>query len=260
MKLMVKFVFSAVIALAAAGCVTTKTGPYEDKKDLDKAEKTYIQIGYGYFQKGDLLKSKENLTNALEINSQSAGAHMGLARVYERELEFELSDDHFQKAIKYGGGTEAHFQYAVYLYNRGKLEESMGQFNIVLEDTLYARRAQTFDFKAIVAKRLGMTEEAILAYQKAIVLNPSLTSSYLGLSVIYKEQQDYIRAYRAYNGFVRLVRAKLARQSASTLWLGIQLAHEQDDTDAYASYVLQLKNQHSKSKEYAQFIDWQKSL
>lgn len=260
MKLIVKYVFLAVIALVAAGCVTTKTGPYEDKKDLDKAEKTYIQIGYGYFQKGDLLKSKENLMNALDINSQSAGAHMGLARVYERELEFELSDDHFRKAIKYNGGTEAHFQYAVYLYNRGNLEASIDEFDTVLKDTLYARRAQAFDFKGLVANRLGMKEEAILAYQKAIVLNPSMSSSYLSLAAIYKEQEDYARAYRTYNGFVRLVRAKLARQNASTLWLGIQLAHEQDDSDAYASYALQLKNQYSKTKEYAQFMDWQKSL
>jgi type IV pilus assembly protein PilF len=198
--------------------------------------------------------------NALDIDEHSAGAHMGLARVFERELEFELAEEHFQKAIKYGGGTEAHFQYAAYLYNRGNFEGAMEQYDIVLKDNLYARRAQAFEYRAIVANRLGMTDEAILSYKKAIVLNPSMSSSFLGLASVYKDLEDYKNAYKAYNGFVKLVRAKIARHSAQTLWLGIQLADKQDDTDAYASLVLQLKSQYSGSKEYAQFLEWQNSL
>lgn len=256
MKTALKVLSLALIFAMSSGCVTTQSGPYDDKKDLGKAEQQYIKIGYGYFQQDQLLKSKNALTKAIEINPNSAGAHLGLARVYERELEFDLADKHFNEALKYGDDVESNFQYGVYLYNRGQYQASYDQMDIVLQDTLYVRRSLAFEMKAIVSNRLGKTEEAITSYEKAIVLNPSMARSYLGLTRIYFTEQDYRRAYRSYNGFVRLVRAKMARQSASSLWLGIQLAHYQDDPDAYASFTLQLRNQFSESKEYERFVAW----
>jgi type IV pilus assembly protein PilF len=248
---------SVLLFLLFSGCVTTTIGPYEDKKDLSKAEETYIQIGYGYFEKGNLLEAKRSLIRALEIDDRSAGAHMGLARVYDRELEYDLADDHFKKAIRYGGNTEAHFQYGVYLYNRGEFKDAYRQFDTVLEDTVYVRRAQTFEYQGIVASRLDRNERAITYYKRAIALNAVLANSYIGLTNIYNEQQDYQNAYVYYSGFVKLVQAQLARHNASTLWLGIQLADELGDDNALSSFTLQLRNRFKESPEYQQYLKWQ---
>lgn len=195
---------------------------------------------------------------AIGLNSKSAGAHVGLARVYERELEFELAEDHYRKALNYGNETETYFQYGVYLYNRGEYQRSYDQFNRALKDTLYVRRAQTFEYQGLVATRLGLIDDAILDYKKAIALNTAMSNSYLGLSRIYTQREDYNAAYQYYQGFVRLVRAKLARQSAKTLWQGIQLADIQGDENAISSLALQLRNQFKTSSEYKQYLVWKK--
>lgn len=239
-----------------SGCITTTISPYEDKKDLEKAEQTYIQIGYDYFQKGNLLESKKALTRALELNSRSSGAHLGLARVFERELEYDLADDHFRKALRYSDDTEIMFQYAVYLYNRGEFKDSYREFEDVLKDTLYVRRAQAFEYQAVVSTRLSKTEEAIEYYQRAIALNRMMSNSYLGLARIYHNREDYRLAYSHYTGFLELVRAQLSRHTAASLWLGIQLSSEMGDENVLSSLELQLRNRFSNSNEYQLYQSW----
>lgn len=257
MSVLAKLILAVVVVALNSACVTTTTSRYDDKKDLVKAEQTYIKIGYGYFEQGNLLASKRSLIQALEINKRSSGAHLGLARVYEQELEFDLANDHFKKAIRYGASSEIYFQYGAYLYNRGEYRRAYRQFDKVLEDTLYGRRANTFEFQGVVAARLGRTKQALGFYQRAIALNPALPNSYLGLANLYVEEQQAALAYQHYSGFVELVRNQLARQTPATLWLGIQLAAVADDADALASLTLQLRNRFPTSAEYQRYLDWQ---
>ncbi len=250
-------VFTAIFfSLFLAGCITTTTSSIDAKKDLQKAELTYVQIGYGYFERGQLQEAKKALIKALDINSKSAGAHMGLARVYERELEFKLADDHFQKALRYEETTEGHFQYGVYLYNRGDLKSAYKELNKVLKDTVYVRRPVAFEYQGVISTRLDKIDEAITYYRRAIALNPMMANSHIGLTNIYFNRQDFATSYSYFNGFVGLVRAQLARHTASTLWLGIQLADINNDKNSLSSLVLQLKNQFSTSNEYKLYIEW----
>lgn len=237
-------------------CVTTTTSSYENKKDLAKAEETYIQIGYGYFEQQNFLESKRALIKAIDLNDRSAGAHMGLARVYERELEFDLANDHFQKAIRYGDSSEVRFQYGVYLYNRGDLEGAFEHFDETLSDTVYLRRPQAFEFQGVVASRLGRETVAINHYERAIALNPSMSNSYLALTRIFNERGEYPRAYTYFKGYVNLVRAQIVRHNAATLWMGIQLANEVSDDDLAASLSLALRNRFPDSTEYQRYLAW----
>ena len=181
---------------------------------------------------------------------------MGLARVYDRELEFKLADNHFKKALSYGASTEGHFQYGVYLYNRGDLNGAYKQFQKTLEDTVSTRRALAFEYQGIVASRLDKMDIAISSYQRALALNPLMGNSFLGLANIYFDRQELGVAYGHYNGFVALVRAQQGRHNATTLWLGIQLAAAAQDKDALSSMELQLKNRFPKSTEYQSYLKW----
>ena len=245
-----------ITTLLMSGCITTTVSRYDNKKDLTKAEHTYVQIGYGYFEQGNLQEAKKSLTKALDINEKSGGAHLGLARIYDRELEYKLAESHFQKALRYDDTTEAHFQYGVYLYNRGDLKSAYRELNKVLKDTLYIRRPVVFEYQGVIATRLDEMDEAIGFYKRAIVLNPMLANTHIGLANIYFNRKEYVAAYGYYNGFVGLVRSQLTRHSASTLWLGIQLADQNKDANALSSLELQLRNQFPKSTEYQQYKEW----
>ncbi|MEX2321249.1 MAG: tetratricopeptide repeat protein, partial [Saccharospirillum sp.] len=214
------------------------------------------QIGYAHFENNNLFEAKRSLDQALDIDDQAPGAHMGLARVYEVEREIELADHHFRRAIRYDGGTEARFQYAVFLYNQGRYDDSRDEFEEVTEDTFYQRRALSFEYLALSSRRAGRIDEAIAAYERAIVLDRLLEKSYVGLADLQSQQERMQEALRAYQGYVSLVRANRADQSPFTLWLGIRIAHAMNHDDLYSSLTLQLRNRFASSPEFREFQNW----
>ncbi len=248
----------AVVAfsLLLTACVTTTESPFSGKRDLDKAVETYIQIGYAHFENNNLFEAKRSLDQALDIDSRASGAHLGLARVYEVEREIDLADHHFRRAIRYDGGTEARFQYAVFLYNQGSYENARKEFDEVTEDTFYQRRALSFEYLALSARRVDRIDEAIAAYERAIVLDRLLVNSYVGLADLQFQRERMQEALRAYQGYVSLVRANRADQSPFTLWLGIRIAHAMNHDDLYSSLALQLRNRFANSPEFREFQSW----
>lgn len=251
----------AVVALSLllTACITTTQSPFSGKQDLDKAVETYIQIGYAHFENNNLFEAKRSLDQALDIDGQAPGAHMGLARVYEVEREVDLADHHFRRAIRYGGGTEARFQYAVFQYNEGSYGNAREEFAEVIKDTFYQRRALSFEYLALSARRVDRIDEAIAAYERAIVLDRLLVNSYVGLADLQFQQERMQEALRAYRGYISLVRANRANQSPFTLWLGIRIAHEMNDEDLYSSLELQFRNRFANSPEYREFQSWKQA-
>lgn len=247
------------LAILLSGCVTTQVGPYDEKLDLARAEQIYVQIGYSHYEQGNLFQAKEALGKALEINSRSAGAHLGIARVYSQEEEFRLADRHFQRAIRFGGETEHRFQYAVFLYNQGDMRGSYRQFDEVVKDTRYVRRAISFEYRGFSALQMNRSDDALASFQRAVTLNNQLASSHISIARIWFERADYVKSYASFQQYTALVRARMATHNASTLWLGIQLADYNNDANAVSSLVLQMRSQFSDSEEYQQYLEWQRN-
>lgn len=258
MRLM-KGVLSVLAIVYLAGCVTTQVGPFDEKRDLARAEQIYVQIGYSHYEQGNLFQAKEALGKALEINPRSAGAHLGIARVYTQEEEFRLADRHFQRAIRFSDDTENRFQYAVFLYNQGDMRAAYREFDEVVKDTRYIRRAVSFEYRGFSAIQLERTEDALASFERAVTLNRQLANSHLSIARIWFEREDFVTAYQSFQQYTALVRARLATHNASTLWLGIQLADYNQDSNALASMELQLRSQYSESPEYQSYLEWQRS-
>jgi len=246
----------SVFALALTACVTTTNSPLEKKKDLSKAETTYVQIAYAHLAQGNVQEAKRAVNRALEINKNSAGALIGLGLVYSAEDEPKLAEKEFKSAIRYDDTEEARYQYATFLYNQGRYDASYKQMKTVTEDTNYKRRAQAFDILGLVTLRLERPSEASRHFNKAITLNRQLASAYINLANAHVSLEDNVKAYDAYQGFAKLAKLNLAAHNAATLWMGVQLAHVNEDIDAEGSYSLQLKNLYPKSKEYQAYVEW----
>ncbi|WP_428239773.1 hypothetical protein [Gynuella sp.] len=250
--------FAGLIVLLMTSCVTTTTSDLTKEKDLSKAESAYVEIGYRQAQQNSFQQAKVSFGKALDINSKSAGAYMGLAVVYGQEHEPELAEKNFNKAIRYDTTQESRFQYATWLYNEQRFKESIRQMEVVADDTLYVKRPQAFDILGITNLRVGNAQEAIQNFKKSIVLNQQFVSPRINLANVYASEKDFVKAYEAYNGFVGLVKINLAKQTSATLWLGIQLANVNKDTNAEASYSLQLEQLFPDSREYQAYRMWKK--
>ncbi len=100
--------FCAVLS----ACVSSgNTPPLRTEDGRNQARDAYIQLGIGYLQQGSTEQAKMPLQKALDIDPNSADAHAALALVFQNELEPELADQHFRKALAQGVSTRIQNNY-----------------------------------------------------------------------------------------------------------------------------------------------------
>ncbi|PTY36091.1 hypothetical protein BGP77_01880 [Saccharospirillum sp. MSK14-1] len=251
---MKRLTLAALVMVLLAGCVTTSSRTRLDEQaNTDQAVQTYIQIGYRHFENNNLHQAKAALNEALSLDDQAAGAYLGLARVFDVERETALAEENFQRAVRYGGGTESTFQYAVFLYNEGRYQAARDRFSDVTDDAFYLRRAQSFEYLALSERRLGHDAAAIAAYRRTLTLDRQRASAYLGLADLLYHQGESSDAFDAYQSFRRLADAQ---QSASSLWLGIRLAEAINRPELTVELADQLARRFANSEEFQLYQSW----
>ena len=89
-----------VLASLMVGCVSSgSVNPMRTSEGRDEARDAYIQLGIGYLQQGEASRAKSPLRKALELDPNSADAHAALALVFQNEMENQLADEHYRKAL-----------------------------------------------------------------------------------------------------------------------------------------------------------------
>ena len=120
------------------GCVTTgDVNPMRTDKGRDAARDAYIQLGIGYLQQGNTGRAKSPLKKALELDSSNADAHAALALVFQLEMESELADEHFRKALSARGvDTRILDNYGSFLYGQNRDPEAMARALLAIKRQL----------------------------------------------------------------------------------------------------------------------------
>ena len=243
------------LACLLAGCVRTGAGvdPMTTEAGRDTARDAYVQLGIGFLQQGATEKAKEPLRKALELDSSSAEAHAALAVVYQYEMEPELADEHFQKAISLDRDDARLLNnYGGFLFEQKRYQEAYAQYNKASEDTLYGERSRVFENLGLTALQLGKREEAKQYFEKSLRLNNQRAGSLLQMARLSYEDKNYVAARSYYAGY-----SQQARQTPQSLLLGIRLAKVFEDRDQAASLGLQLKRLYPGTPEYQQYLSEQ---
>lgn len=216
---------------------------------------TYVQLGVGYLSKNNRKQARSNLLKALEIDERSAGAHNGMALLYQLEKENDLAEEHFKKAMSYEPElTRVRYNYAVFLFRQQRYADAHQQFLLVSEDLNYEYRARVFYNIGLTAQRLGKTEEAREAWDKSISLNPSQVGPYLELADVHFRGGDYPKAKYYLDRY-----ESLAKPSPRVLWLGVRLERAFGNKDGEASKGLALRKMFPYSKENLAYTEWLKT-
>ena len=105
-------------------------------------------------------------------------------------------------------------------------------------------------------RELGNDDAAQKAFVKALRLNPRAIVPNLELADLYFQQQKTRLAWDYLQQFIQ----RAPRQSARSLWLGIQLAQELGYKDQQSSYELALEKLYRRTPEYRQWQEWKTSL
>lgn len=239
----------AIAVLTLPGCITETTGGMPGPKGDDERVKAQLDLARGYIEEGDFSRARTPIDRALDIDSRAVEAHVLKALLLQSEGEVALADAQYQKALRFEpNNSQALNNYGAFLFRQNRFEDALPPLRKVVQDTDYPKRAQAYENLGLAELRVGDTAAAEVAFQRSLRLNLVQPRASLELAHIYFESGQHDLAQQYYDGFTQS-----ARQTARSLWLGIQLSRVAQDNDVLASYALALRNLFPDSDEYRLF-------
>ncbi len=250
-----RIVLPMLIASLLAACVSSgDVDPLRTEKGREEAHDAYVQLGLGYLQQGSSERAKVPLKKALAIDAGSADAHAALALVFQTEMEPKLADDHYRKALaRRGNDARLLNNFGSFLFEQGRYQEALEQFQKAAQDTLYPERSRVFENLGMTALQLKQREQAKGFFERSLRLNQRQPRALLELAILSFEDKEYVPARSYYEAF-----SNLSEHTARSLLLGVRLARIFDDRDAAASLGLQLRRLYPATAEYQQYLSEQR--
>lgn len=234
-----------------AGCVTTETGVFTEKKDPKKALEYSVQAARSYVQQRNWDAAKRHLKTALELDPNNADVHETMAQVFWNTGEYELADEHFRRAVSLDGSqARLRNNYAAFLYQRERYADAERQLEKVVEDVLYEKRPAAYVNLGLARIKLKEYDSARNALERGLLMDRGNQQAVFALAEVYFQLGDFAKAQNYYENY----RKQVQRQSPGSLWLGIRLADKFNDRNALASYALALKNLYPRSAEYLEYV------
>lgn len=237
-----------------AGCVTSgDVDPMTTSKGRDQAIQAYVQLALGYFQQGQTKQAKVPLKKALDLNSNDPDANAALALVFQAEMEMDLADQYFLKAIAASKNDPRILNnYGSFLYEQQRYKEAYARFEQAAADNLYPERSRIFESLGMTAQKLGEREQAREYFIRALRLESRQPRALLEMAELSYEDRQYVPSRDYYERF-----SQISEQNARSLLLGIRLARIHEDRNTAASYGLQLKRLYPGTPEYQQYLSEQ---
>lgn len=226
--------------------------PADDSSGREEARKAYVQLGLGYFQQGQTERAKVPLKKALELDSSDAQANAALALVFQTEMEPELAEQYFRKALAASNNeTRIVNNYGSFLFEQKRYKEAYERFEQAAADNLYPERSRVLKAGHDLAET-GQPRAGSRAIYQGIAPDRQLPVSLLEMAQLSYEDKQYVPARDYYDRF-----SQLSEQNARSLLLGTRLAKIYDDRNKAASYGLLLKRLYPGTPEYQQYLSEQ---
>ncbi|MBK8972231.1 MAG: tetratricopeptide repeat protein [Hahellaceae bacterium] len=237
--------------LLLTGCVTETTSSFNNKASASKAADSYVELALAYLRNREYDLALNRLEKALEISPQHLEANAILGLVYQEQGEASHAEAQYRKAIDIDPSfTRGRTYLAAFLFNQGRLDESLEESRKAAEDLKFNGRYQIFSNIGMIESQLGRQTQAIEAYEKSLLLRRDQPNCQLALSGLYLATGNLTKAARNYGLFWEAVRSGDTRHTPASLETGIQIARAAGDKDKEASLWLYLKNEFPNSAEY----------
>lgn len=215
-----------------------------------------VQLGLGYLQEKDMPRAKQKLLLALKQAPKWPVAYDAMAYYLDSTGEIKQAESYYRQALRLDPNSGASLNnYGTFLCKQKKYDEAVSYFLKAANQINYLNTAEAYENAGLCALKAPNSKLAYQYFDKAIQQDPNRTVSLFELAKLsysnahYDEALKYIKKYH-----------ELASPNASSLWLGIQIAHSTKQFGLLKLYANILKLHFSKTKEFNLFIHSQRTL
>jgi len=176
-------IFSLLLSLPLAGCVTTRTDSSSLGKSLPQSSKEsqamdaariHTELGQRYMASGDLQTALKKLDMALQFDPDYAPAHTVIAVLYEKINNLPEAELHYRKAVELEPVKGApNNNLGVFLCHTGKIDESIGYFKKAVADPFYKTPDVALTNEGVCQQMAHHPAAAEASFRDAIAHNPN---------------------------------------------------------------------------------------
>src|SRR6266508_3683991 len=227
--------------LSASGIVTTTR-----KTRGDEIDAACGQLAGAYYQRGNLGVALAEARTAVAADSGYAPAYNVLGLVYGDLREKDLAEEALQRSLRMNpNDPDANHNYAWFLCENKREEESIRYFLMAVRHPLYATPQKSYAMAAVCAMRKNNERDAHDYLERALKLDPNYYPALIDLAQL-KYRRGELDAARSLTGRYN----KLAEPTAESLWLALRIERRLGDSSTVTNYANQLRRRFPGSKEY----------
>lgn len=211
----------------------------------DNAVTANINVGVEYMRRNDLDRALDRLERARKLDPGYYETYNMLGVLYQRLGENQEAENNFKKALKLNGADSPTLNnYGQFLCTTGRYTDAINIFKRAADNPLYETPAIAVTNAGLCAMRNNDPANAEKYLRHALELNPKFPEALLPMAQISYDNGSYLSA----RGYLQRYQ-EVGRQTAKTLWLGIQIEDKLGDQNAVSSYALLLRNNFPHSNE-----------
>lgn len=225
-------VFLSLALLAA--CST----PSQDSH-LYKSAKVHTELAGMYYQRGQYGIALDELTQALNADSEYAPAYNVRALVHMALREDKDAETDFRRSLSIdSSNSDAHNNYGWFLCQQGRAKEAIPQFMDAVKNPLYTTPGLAYLNAGLCSSKAGNSKDAEFFLQKSLQLQPDSPQTLFALADFNYANGRY---YTAKKYFADLAQ-KSDNLTAEQLWLGVRISRKIGDRNTANSYAAQLRD------------------
>ena len=242
-----------VVIATALGCVANPSA-YHSSVDPDQSAARHIQLAMRYIGSKNPDLARVHLQKAERFDFQTGRSQLynGWALLCQMERDMVRAEEYYRKAVSADkNDSVARYNYAAFLYNQGRFEQTQQQIQRVIDDPRYRRRAQAFYILGLAQGKTDQLVGALESFARANQLAPAFAAPYIEAAEICFAQNKLPLAKRLLQQY-----GNLQRPSARGLWLGVRIDNSLGDSNAVARQGLQLKKLFPDASETREYLQW----
>lgn len=235
-----------------AGCVTSPPSGSPETRSSNEdnpSARLHTELGASYFQRGQYAVALQELRIALAADSNYAPAYSMLGLVHAELREDKEAEGHFRRSIELSPQySEAHNNFALFLCQSGRRDESLKHSEQALANSLYATPEKALANAGNCALEKGDIAQAEIYFTRALKRSANLATALLGMAELHFRQGRWLAARSLLRQYSAQF-ADLASLGPQALWLGVRVERKLGDREAEASYGSFLRRSHPESNQ-----------
>ena len=238
------------LILLLTGCVTVNS----NEPQLIKASKINVQLGIGYYNRGNHELANEKLMKAIKQDPDSSQAYHALAVLQNHFLAKQKAEQYFRKSISLDDqNSEALNNFGAFLCVDKRYKEANKIFLQAIDNPFYRSPQVAYTSAAACLLNQGESklerDKAKEYLTKALAVSANYRPALISLASISFTEKDYNLTNLYLERFHLTGNA-----SARSLWLSIQNEQEMGDKSKVALLAEQLRANFPDSNEYKQWL------